>query len=125
MKIRTLENEVKALCKKIKELSQIDTDALDEMLSMGKTHLSAIRNLSLEHLTTREKLDHLKRLVKRLVEENLQVKGKYNKLLDLHNQLIEMSRKEEVLSKEKLKEQNESLRWQLSTMHQQYEYILF
>jgi len=119
-KVHALEDELITLKKQLKIKPQHNVNlSLDEVLSMGKAYLNAIHNL--EHLTTKEKLEQLKRLVRLLIEENNQTKAKYNKLLDLHNQLIGLNKKGEIFSKAKLVEENETLKWKLNAMHQQYE----
>ena len=147
-KMRELEVEIKAIREKEQQLEEINAKAakrtqslsdeldapyvnniINEILNEGKNHLDSIKALRVELLSTKEKFGCLNNLFKILSEGKASAEEKYNKLLDLHNQLIELnSKSEEVFNPNRVSElsdENAGLRKQLNALHKSYEYFCY
>eukprot|EP00826_Nyctotherus_ovalis_P052205 TRINITY_DN6593_c0_g3_i2.p1 TRINITY_DN6593_c0_g3~~TRINITY_DN6593_c0_g3_i2.p1 ORF type:complete len:219 (+),score=66.29 TRINITY_DN6593_c0_g3_i2:491-1147(+) len=136
-KIQAIENELRDFRRKDKLSAQRDRiviaesvdisythTALNEMLNLGKSCMSSLKVLSPEYLTLKEKLGYLLKLLKKVITESSDTANKYNKLLDLHNQLIEVSNSEEIFNPKKLAElaeDNAKVKQQLEAIHRRYE----
>jgi len=145
-KLQILETEIKAIREKEIQLSELNaknrqkqkkfTEELDapyinstlnEMLNAGKSQLDSIKSINLDVLSMKEKIGCLNKLFKVLLEEKNSATEKYEKLLELHNQLIELnSKNEEVFNPSRIQElvdENSRLKNQLDAVHQRYEYF--
>ena len=134
-KINAIENELKEFrnnttnsLKKDYSILHDNTDtinsSLNEMLSLGKEYMDSLKTLSPEYLTLKEKLYYLNKLFKKVISENDEIARKYNKLLDLHNLLVEVSNEEEMFNPNKMNEvaeENTRVKQQLEFIHQRYE----
>ncbi len=146
-RMRDMEAEVRAIREKERQLEELnaksrgtstrkmlseDLDApyisgtLAEVLNLGRPYFEYLRAVNVESLSIKEKIGCLNKLVKQLIGEKERAEAKYDKLLDLHNQLIELnSKNEEVFNPnrmDELAEENGSLRKQLDELHMRYEY---
>jgi len=98
------------------------------ILKKGAKYVDSLRGIDIEQLSLKEKANSLEKVFTCLFDEKTREESKYNKLLELHNQLIEVnSKNEQLYSPHKLMEfedMNGKLRNELKKMQQDYEYFI-
>ena len=96
-----------------------------QILKRGSRHLDFLRRIDIESLTMKEKANYLEKLFTVLTDGKSKEENKYNKLLDLHNGLIEVNSKNEKLySPQKmleLEDGNSKLRQEIRVIQGDYE----